>query len=144
MFWSNKAATLCISLEITMEAETFTELRIVLVDDSLLIHEYMKLALLGIKGCNLVGTASDGDEGLAMIQMLRPDVVLLDVAMPQKNGVEVLRELRKENSKVIVIMFTADSNPAIKEKCLQVGADYFVVKTEFHELVDILAKLQKD
>ena len=127
-----------------MGAETLTELRIVLVDDSLLIHEYMKPALLRIKGCNLVGTASDGDEGLTMIQMLRPDVVLLDVAMPQKNGVEVLRELRRENSKVIVIMFTADSSPAIKEKCLQVGADYFVVKTEFHELVDILATLQKD
>lgn len=113
------------------------------MDDSLLIQEYMKPALLRIKGCNLVGTASDGDEGLSMIQTLRPDVVLLDVAMPRKNGVEVLKELRKQNSKVIVIMFTADSTPAIKEKCLQVGADYFVVKTEFSQLVDIFAELQK-
>lgn len=126
-----------------MGAQTLTELRIVLVDDSLLIQEYMKPALLRIKGCNLVGTASDGDEGLSMIQTLRPDVVLLDVAMPRKNGVEVLKELRKQNSKVIVIMFTADSTPAIKEKCLQVGADYFVVKTEFSQLVDIFAELQK-
>ena len=128
----------------TMGAETLTELRIVLVDDSLLIQEYMKPALLRIKGCNLVGTASDGDEALSMIQMLHPDVVLLDVAMPRKNGVEVLKELRKENSKVIVIMFTADSTPEIKEKCLQGGANYFVVKTDFCQLVDIFAELQKD
>ncbi len=127
-----------------MGVETLTELRIVLVDDSLLIQEYMKPALRRIKGCNLVGMASDGDEGLSMIQMLDPDVVLLDVAMPRKNGVEVLKELRRENSKVVVIMFTADSSPSIREKCLQVGANYFVVKTEFSQLADILAELQKD
>ena len=115
-----------------------------LVDDSLLIHEYMERALLRIKGCNLVGTASDGDEALSMIQMLHPDVVLLDVAMPRKNGVEALKEIRRENSKVIVIMFTADSSPGIKEKCLQEGANYFVVKTEFHQLVDIFEELQKE
>jgi two-component system response regulator DctR len=56
------------------------ELRVVLVDDSLLIQEYMKRAVIGIRGCNLIGMASDGDEGLLMIRMLQPDVVLLDVS----------------------------------------------------------------
>jgi DNA-binding NarL/FixJ family response regulator len=120
------------------------ELRIVLVDDSLLVQEYIKRALLRIKGCNLVGIASDGDEALLMIRMLHPRVVLLDVAMPRKNGIEVLRELRKENSKVIVIMFTADSTPGLKENCLKEGANYFVNKTEYHQLIDILVELQRD
>ena len=120
------------------------ELRVVLVDDSLLIQEYIKRALIGIKGCNLIGMASDGDEGLLMIRMLQPDVVLLDVSMPRKNGIEVLRELRMENSKVIVIMFTADTTPGLKEKCLEEGANYFVVKSEFRQLPNIFAELQKD
>jgi DNA-binding NarL/FixJ family response regulator len=120
------------------------ELRVVLVDDSLLIQEYMKRAVIGIRGCNLIGMASDGDEGLLMIRMLQPDVVLLDVSMPRKNGIEVLRELRLENSKVIVIMFTADATPGLKEKCLEEGANYFVGKSEFRQLPNIFAELQKD
>jgi DNA-binding NarL/FixJ family response regulator len=118
------------------------ELRVVLVDDSLLIQEYIKRALQRIRGCNLVGTASDGNEALLMIRMLRPDVVLLDVSMPRKNGVEVLGELRSTNSAVIVIMFTADATPGLKEKCLREGANYFLDKTDFRQLIDIFVELQ--
>ena len=126
----------------TIGATDLKELRVALVDDSLLIQDYIKRALLRIRGCNLVGIASDGFEGLLMIQMLRPDVVLLDVRMPLKNGIEVLSELRKTNSTVIVIMFTADSSPGLKEKCLREGANYFVDKAEFRQLTDIFVELQ--
>ena len=119
------------------------ELRVVVVDDSVLIREYLKRAFLRIRGCNLVGMATNGDEGLIMIRMLHPKVVLLDVSMPGKSGLEVLRELRQENKKVIVIMFTADQTPFLKEKCLQDGANYFVCKTEFKQLVDIFAEIQR-
>ena len=114
------------------------------VDDSVLIREYLKRALSRIRGCNLVGLASDGDEGLIMIRMLHPRVVLLDVSMPLKSGLEVLKELRQENKKVIVIMFTADSTPALKERCLKEGANYFVSKTEFKQLVDIFVEIQSN
>ena len=114
----------------------------VLADDSLLIQDYIKHALKRINGCNLVGTASDGDEALSMIRSLRPDVALLDVSMPFKTGLEVLRELRKENAKVIAIMFTADATPGLKEKCLLEGANHFVCKTEFRKLVNIFEQLQ--
>ena len=117
------------------------ELRVVLADDSLLVQEYIKRALQRIKGCNLVGTASDGEEALLMIGMLHPDVVLLDVAMPVKNGLEVLRELRRKRSGVIVIMFTADGTPGLKERCLFEGANFFVSKTEFRQLVEIFTQL---
>jgi DNA-binding NarL/FixJ family response regulator len=122
-------------------AVNLRDLKVVLADDSLLIQEYIKRALQRINGCNLVGTASDGDEALLMIRLLRPDVVLLDVSMPLKTGLEVLRELRKENGKVIVIMFTADDTPGLKEKCMFEGANHFVSKTEFRQLVDIFERL---
>jgi two-component system response regulator DctR len=129
---------------IEIGAELLKELRIILADDSLLIQDYMKRALTGMKGCNLIGTAGDGDEALLMIRMLHPDVVLLDVTMPRKNGIEVLKELRREKSRVIVIMFTADSTPQLKQKCFQEGANYFVEKTEYRRLVDIFAELKRD
>lgn len=89
-----------------------------------------------------MGMASDGDEGLIMIRMLHPKVVILDVSMPLKSGVEVLKELRKENTKVIVIMFTADSTPGLEQLCLAAGANYFVSKTEFKQLVEIFTDIQ--
>lgn len=119
------------------------DLKVVLADDSLLVQDYIKHALQRINGCNLVGTASDGDEALLMIRLLRPDVALLDVSMPMKTGLEVLRELRKENMNVIVIMFTADTTPGLKEKCRLEGANHFVSKTEFRQLVNIFEQLQK-
>lgn len=118
------------------------ELRVVLADDSVLIQDYMKRFLPSIKGCHLVGVAGDGHEALIMIQMLHPHVVLLDVSMPRRNGIEVLREVRKRGSEVAVIIFTADPNPGLKEACLAAGANYFVCKTEFRELVDIFVELQ--
>ena len=119
------------------------ELRVVLVDDSPLIQEYIKRALLTIKGCKVVGVAGEGNEGLSKIRMLDPDVVLLDVSMPVKGGLEVLRELRQENSEVVIIMFTADSTPHLRQECLRAGANYFVTKTEFRQVVDIFTELQR-
>ena len=116
----------------------------VVVDDSVLIREYVKRALLKVEGCNVVGMATDGNEGLSMIGLLRPDIVILDVSMPFKSGVEVLRELRQEDSDVIIIMFTADTTPGLREKCLQDGANYFVSKTEYLQLLDVIDELQRN
>lgn len=123
--------------------EALKELRVVLVDDSPLMQEYLTRALLTMKGCKVVGVAGEGNEGLSMIRMLHPDVVLLDVSMPVKDGLEALRELRQENSEVVVIMFTADSTPGLKQECLTAGANYFVSKTEFRQLANIFAELQR-
>jgi len=118
------------------------ELRVVLVDDSPLIQDYIKRALQSIKGCEVVDVAGDGDEGLLKIRMLHPHVVLLDVSMPVKNGLDVLRELREENSEVVIIMFTADSTPCLEQACLSAGANYFVPKSDFRQLAKIFAELQ--
>ena len=119
------------------------ELRVVVVDDSPLIQEYIKRALRSIKGCEVVGAAGDGEEALLKIRTLNPNVVLLDVSMPVKNGIQVLRELREENSEVVIIMFTADSTPRLEQACLAAGANYFVSKSEFRHLSEILDELQR-
>jgi len=103
----------------------------------------LKTCLAHNQGCKVVGAAGEGDEALLMIRTLLPDVVLLDVSMPVKGGLEVLRELRDENSEVIVIMFTADSTPLLKQTCLAASANYFVSKTEFRQVVDIFAEIRR-
>ena len=118
------------------------ELRVVAADDSPLIRDYLEVALSKkIAGANLVGLAANGEEALSMIRLLRPDVVVLDMCMPLKSGIEVLREVRREESEVIIIMFTSDSTPELRKRCLESGANYFVNKSDFRILTDILTQL---
>ncbi|MFM9976985.1 MAG: response regulator [Sphingomonadaceae bacterium] len=72
-------------------------------------------------------TASDGDAALMHHQMLRPDLILLDVQMPKRDGISVLAEVRRRGS-TPVIMATARADDLDKLSALQVGADDYVVK----------------
>lgn len=117
------------------------ELRIVVVDDSVLVREYLKQVLAKIQGCNVVGMAADGNEALTMLRSLGPDLAILDISMPHRGGIDVLREIRKENSDMIVIMFTADPSIVLEKVCLREGANYYVSKTQARELLDICKSL---
>ena len=117
------------------------ELRIVIVDDSELIREYLRQVLAEIQGCNVVGMAEDGNKALTVIRSLGPDLTILDISMPHRGGIDVLREIRKEDSDMIVIMFTADPSIVLERVCLREGANYYVSKTQARELLDICKDL---
>ena len=112
------------------------DLSVVVIDDSVLIRDLLECALSKVEGCNLIGMAVDGVEGISMIRDLQPQMVILDVSMPNKDGIEVLREVRQENSQTTIIMFTSDASMALKDFCLEAGADYCLVKTQLQELLD--------
>ena len=111
------------------------------VDDSPLIRDYLGELFAKLKGCNLVGMACDGLEGLKIIRELRPDVAVLDIRMPHRNGIEVLREIRKENAKMVIIMFTADPSVMLEEICFKEGANYYLCKTEILDFVAVFKDL---
>ncbi len=86
-----------------------------------------------------VAVARDGEEGLAAIRAGRPDLVVLDVMMPKRNGYEVLEAVRADPSLagVRVLMLTAKGRPAESEKGLELGADAYMPKPfSTRELVD--------
>jgi len=83
-----------------------------------------------------VRTASSGDEGLALLKEKAPDVVILDVLMPGKDGVEVLREVKTVNPIVEVIMLTGHGTIETAIEGLKLGAyDYLLKPTDTGELV---------
>ncbi len=86
-----------------------------------------------------VAVARDGEEGLAAIRARHPDLVVLDVMMPKRNGYEVLEAVRADPSLVGVriLMLTAKGRPAESEKGLELGADAYMAKPfSTRELVD--------
>jgi len=90
-----------------------------------------------------VRTARDGDEALEVAELERPDLILLDINMPRKDGYEVCRILRQrpEMAGTKVIMLTAKGQTLEKKKGLEVGADEYVTKPFSAE--DLLVKIRK-
>lgn len=99
--------------------------KILVVDDDLNICELLRLFMENEK--YQVKTANDGAEGVMAFKMFEPDLVLLDVMLPKKDGWQVLREIREMSSKP-VIMITAKGEVFDKVLGLELGADDFVVK----------------
>jgi DNA-binding response OmpR family regulator len=113
------------------------ELKIVVVDDSVHIREHLRRAFAQIEECVLIGMASDGNEAINMVQTLQPDLLVLDISMPHRNGIQVLREIRKEEQKMVIVMFSADTSVVLKEVCLEAGANFYVDKSQLQELLKI-------
>lgn len=82
-------------------------LRILIADDEPLAAERLQLLLARLGGVDLVGTASDGEAAVRMAAALAPEVMLLDIAMPGLDGIEVARELARSNPSPVVIFVTA-------------------------------------
>ena len=112
------------------------ELRVVIADDSSAIRQQLQRALSRIDGLVLLGMAKNGVEAIPLIKTLNPDVVILDISMPHKNGLEVLKEVRQEDSTVKIIMFTAESSEILKKTCLELGADHFLNKSDLFALTE--------
>lgn len=113
-------------------------LRIIIAEDSEVVRKLLTSILDKINRVEIIGVAPDGEVALQLIHGLKPDVVILDIEMLNKSGLEVLKEVRKnEDDSTVIIIFT--SNEAYRDDCLIAGANYFLDKvTEFKLLVDIL------
>jgi two-component system response regulator AlgR len=82
-------------------------LRVLIADDEPLAAERLQVLLARAKGATLVGTASDGESAVSMAEALSPDLLLLDIAMPGLDGIEVARSLASQNPTPAVVFVTA-------------------------------------
>jgi len=110
--------------------------RAMLVDDHRIVREGLAYMLDGVEGIDLVGEAASGAELLDVIGRIEPDVVLLDVHMPEMSGLEVLEHLRRDHPEVKVIMLTMHDRAAYVQQALRLGAlGYLLKSTGLDELV---------
>jgi DNA-binding response OmpR family regulator len=98
---------------------------VLICDDEPSLRELIRVSLVGPYR---FAEADDGEESLVIARRLRPDVVILDMMMPRRNGLEVLAELRRDKtlSGTAVIVLTAQ--PATRDEALRQGADRVMVK----------------
>jgi two-component system chemotaxis response regulator CheY len=116
---------------------------VMVVDDSDAIRMVLK-DIVTIGKHNLVGELQNGVEALNEYVKLKPDVVLLDMAMPKKDGVSVLREIIDYNPEANVIMISASDNQETVKECLNLGAKAYILKPfNFQEVLDTITKVTK-
>ena len=109
-------------------------MRVLLAEDHKIVRQGTRMYLES-KGVEIVGEATTGAEAVKLARELRPDVVIMDIHMPELTGVEATRRIRHENEDVRVLVLTAYEDPAYVYALLEAGADGFVLKTaEFSEL----------
>jgi len=104
--------------------------RVLIVDGSVVVRKLLCDALGGSPELQVAGTASSGSIALAKIPQLNPDVITLDIEMPGLNGMETLKEIRKNYPKLPVIMFSTltERGAAITLEALSMGASDYVTK----------------
>jgi DNA-binding NarL/FixJ family response regulator len=102
--------------------------RIVLAEDHTLVRRGMRLLLESIPDMTVVGEAADGLEALHLIQQLRPDCVLMDLAMPGLNGVEAVRRSTAQFPDIPILVVSMHADEAYVHRALVAGARGYLLK----------------
>ena len=102
-------------------------LRVVLVDDHRLMREGLKSYLAG-RGVEVIGEGSNGHDGVRLARELQPDVLLMDLSMPEMNGLEATRLIKAERPEQVVVILTASEADADLFEAVKSGAQGYLLK----------------
>ena len=116
-----------------------TRPRVLLVDD----HPGVAKALGGMlsRECDVVGVIADGREAADAATRLRPVVVLVDLNLPNVNGLDVCRQIRQNDPNAKIIVVTAMADDALRDEALAAGASAFLPKSAAHELIAAIRRI---
>lgn len=114
--------------------------RVLLCDDSGVILALLEKRLKD-QGFEVVGKAKDGNDCIAKYNSLKPDLLLLDITMPNKDGRETLEEIIADNPAAKIIMVSAILDEEVQKGCLQAGAKAFISKGDISSVDDFKTKV---
>jgi len=120
-------------------------MRILIVDDSKIILNRISTMLEEEKEFSVVGTASNTIEGKDSIKQLKPDVVITDMRMPGGGGMDILTFTKNNFPSIKVIVITHYTYPQYRERAYELGANYFLSKSEdLEQLTKILYEFYEE
>lgn len=102
-------------------------LRFLVVDDEPLIREMLNDILVDLE-YEVVGQASSGSSAIELANQLKPDVICLDINMPEVSGLDALASIKTSNKDIIIIMVTANSDTSTVQQAIRTGADGYILK----------------
>lgn len=115
-------------------------IKVILADDHTVVRTGICTMLASLGGIEIVGEASNGREALALVEQLRPDLLLCDITMPEMNGLEVTRRVAKEFPNVRVIMLSMHASEEYVWQALKAGATGYLLKDTSASELDLAIK----
>ncbi len=109
-------------------------LKVLIVDDALFMRNLLR-GIFEAAGYTVVGEAGNGAEAVEKYHALRPDLVMMDIVMPQKNGIEALQEITGDDPRACVVMCSALGQDNLVMEAVKHGARDFIVKPFKDQLV---------
>lgn len=103
-------------------------INVMLADDHVLIREGIKQLLEFDGSMKVIAEANDGIECLEKLKNVKPDILLLDINMPNMNGIDVLKELKEKNDPLKVLILTVHSEVEYLVKAVDIGANGYILK----------------
>ncbi|MFV8324793.1 response regulator [Flavobacterium sp. ZS1P14] len=103
-------------------------IRVVLADDHVFVRDGIKSLLENEVNIEVVGEATDGLEALKMVETAKPDLLILDIRMPNLTGIEVVEKLRSQNNMVKIVMLSMHESEEYVLKSIKAGADGYLLK----------------
>jgi DNA-binding NarL/FixJ family response regulator len=115
------------------------QIRVLLVDDHVILRDGMKMVLESAGGIEVLGEANSGREGVELSQQLHPDVVVMDISMPLLNGFEATRQIRQASPGTRVLAMSAHADERALSSMAEVGASGYLLKNSTgKELVEAI------
>jgi DNA-binding NarL/FixJ family response regulator len=105
-------------------------LRILVADDHAVVRRGVRAMLEGQPGWEVCGEAGTGREAVEQVKRLRPDIVVLDLSLPELNGLDATRQILKESPQTEVLVLTMHDSEELAQQVLQAGARGYVLKSD--------------
>jgi DNA-binding NarL/FixJ family response regulator len=118
-----------------------TKLKVLLVDDHALVRRGFRRMLEDEPSFQVVGEASDGAEALKRAEELRPDVIVMDCALPQVNGIDATRQILKKLPNTAILMLSMHSEDTLVRQAMEAGARGYILKNAMD--LDLVSAIKK-
>ncbi len=105
-----------------------TKIRVLICDDHTILREGIRMLLNSQSDLQVVGEAMDGRDAIAKARTLKPDVILMDIAMPSLNGLEATKQIRRDDPNARVLVLTMYESDEYVAQMLEAGATGYVLK----------------
>ena len=125
----------------SMASAQMNKLKVLITDDSKALRARLAEMLSQIAGLEIVASAATVSEAFAAIHRYRPDLIVLDLQIGVDNGIEILRATKAVFPNVTLVVLTNQIEPQYRQRCADLGADYFLCKsTDANLLIEIARK----
>ena len=118
--------------------------RVLIVDDAQFTRNMLKNIISKIEQIEVIGEASNGVEAISLYKKLSPDLVTMDLVMPEKGGIEATEEILKINSKALIVVVSALGQEALVLEAAKKGAKDFIQKPfKTEQIIEVMDRILK-